>query len=621
MKLNPSGSAAVYSTYLGGAVHDWGNGIAVDAAGAAHVAGFTDSGDFPTTDAPDPTDNGARQIFLTKLTPTGSSLDYSIVFGGTQRDEGAGVALDPDGNAYVTGLTESVDYPTTPGAFDTSYEGGDAVLTKVSSNGATLVYSTLLGGASRDTGKAIAVDVNGNAYVTGLASATTFPTTPGAFDTTPGGPGTADGFITKFNPSGSALVYSTFLGGTGFVDASGITVDAVGSAYVTGSTNAADFPTTPGAFDVTGGGPPSDFAIDGFVTKLNPTGTALSYSTYLGGAADPFGDDDEANGVAVDSAGRATVTGYTESDDFPTTGGAFDTRHNANPEAPYDAFVTRLNASASGLSYSTYLGGSHLDIGFGIAVDGSGKAYVAGWTTSQAFPMTAGAFNPGAAHTEPHFGNAFVTKLSLQPEGYPRPKAASPMDIPLVPAYTACTAPNRTHGPPLAYGSCNPPAKASQEATLGTPDANGKPVKGEGLVRYVALNGNPATPADEADVRITFGLTDVYHHSTLIDYAGELRARVGLRITDKLNNPGDIGTVADTALGATVPCAATTDTTQGGSCSLVTTVDTLVPGTVIEGKRSVWELGQVQVDDGGPDGDADTAGDNTLFMVQGVFVP
>jgi hypothetical protein len=156
--------------------------------------------------------------------------------------------------------------------------------------------------------------------------------------------------------------------------------------------------------------------------------------------------------------------------------------------------------------------------------------------------------------------------------------------------------------------------------TLGTPDANGKPVKGEGSVTFTTLNGIPATPADEADVRLTFELSDVYH-STLIDYSGELRAHVSLRITDKLNDPGDIATMTDTTLGATVPCATTPDTMQGGSCSLVTTVDALVPGTVSEGKRSVWELGQIQVDDGGDDWDAETSAGNALFMVQGLFVP
>jgi hypothetical protein len=614
MKLNPTGSAPTYSTYIGGAGHDAGNGIAIDAAGAAYVTGYSDSADFPVTGAPDPTANGARQIIVTKVNPSGSSLDYSILFGGTQKDEGAGIAVDADGNAYVVGYTESLDYPTTSGAYDTSYEGGDAVVTKVSSTGTAFGYSTFLGGSSWDSGRAIALDGDGNAYVTGHVSSVNFPTTPGAFDTTRLGGMWPDSFITKLNPAGSALAYSTYLEATDSVTAWGIAVDPDGSAYVTGGTDASDFPTTPGAFDVTGGDASGGYTeSDGFVTKLSPAGTDLVYSTYLGGAqSDGFSD------IAVDSAGRAVVAGGTESDDYPTTAGAFDTRLHTNPTNPADAVVTRLNANGTGITYSTYLGASLDDSGFGIAVDAAGKAYVVGRTISQDFPRTAGAFNPGAAPD--HFGNVFVTKLSLQPEGYPRPKAASSLSLPLVPAYSPCTSPNRTHGPPLAFGSCSPPANVSGEVTLGTPDANGKPVKGEGSVTFTTLNGIPATPADEADVRLTFELSDVYH-STLIDYSGELRAHVGLRVTDKLNDPGDNGTMTDTTLGATVPCASTPDTMQGGSCALVTTVDALVPGTVSEGKRSVWELGQIQVDDGGDDWDAETPAGNTLFMVQGLFVP
>jgi Tol biopolymer transport system component len=211
-------------------------------------------------------------------------------------------------------------------------------------------------------------------------------------------------------------------------------------------------------------------------------------------------------------------------------------------------------------------------------------------------------------------GNADWQPLPVN--GYPRPRSATGLDVSLVPAYSPCTAPNRQHGPPLAYDSCHPPAGASDEATLGSPDANGRPAKGQGVARYAALG---------TDVRITFEAYDVYDHASLADYAGELRLRSSLRITDKRNTPHPGGpgaaTVSDTSLGATVPCTASGDTTTGSSCLLTTTVNALAPGTVTAGARTVWELGQVQVDDGGADGDADTAGDNTLFMVQGVFVP
>jgi hypothetical protein len=212
----------------------------------------------------------------------------------------------------------------------------------------------------------------------------------------------------------------------------------------------------------------------------------------------------------------------------------------------------------------------------------------------------------------------FVTELSWQPipvNAYPRPRAATPVEVSLVPSYSACTSPNRTHGPPLAFGSCAPPSPASDELTLGTPDANGKPAKGEGVVRYGTTYG---------DVRIEVELHDVYD-TALAGYGGELRLRTSLRITDKRNTPHPGGpgaaTVSDTTLEATVPCIGTASPTGGSSCLLSTTANALAPGTLSAGARSVWELGQVQVDDGGADGDADTAGDNTRFMVQGLFVP
>ncbi len=214
---------------------------------------------------------------------------------------------------------------------------------------------------------------------------------------------------------------------------------------------------------------------------------------------------------------------------------------------------------------------------------------------------------------------------SIPVNSYPRPKGATPTQVSLVPAYATCTAPNRTHGPSLAFGSCNPPVQTSDELTVGTADANAKPTKSRGLVRYTALLGNPAAPPDEGDLRITFELADVYEQGTLADYAGEVRVRSPVRITDKLNTPHPGGpgaaTVTDITFGATVACAPTADTTEGASCNLTTTADSLVPGTITEGRRSIWALGAAQVDDGGADGDADTPADNTLFMTQGLFVP
>src|SRR5438093_28989 len=255
-----------------------------------------------------------------------------------------------------------------------------------------LVYSTYLGGSSFDEGYAIAVDAaTGNAYVTGYTDSPSFPTTPGAFQTTFKG-GSGDVFVTQLNDSGSALVYSTYLGGNGFDLGFGIAVDSMGSAYVTGSTGSTDFPTTPGAFQ-TGIGGPAEGPNDAFVTKLNPTGSGLVYSTYLGGNG-----FDRGFGIAVDSMGSAYVTGVTvpftdPTPNFPTTPGAF--RPNFG-EGGGDAFVTKLKPDGSGLVYSTYLGGTGSDTGFGIALGAGGNAYVTGVTDSTNFPTTTAAC-PSAA--------------------------------------------------------------------------------------------------------------------------------------------------------------------------------------------------------------------------------
>jgi hypothetical protein len=401
-KLNASGSALVYSTFLGGAEEDRGEGIAVR-DGRAYVTGETSSPDYPTTPgAFDRTFNGgfSSQIcqasslpcdaFVTKLNASGSALVYSTFLGGTGADSGSDIAVDTRGRGYVTGQTDSADYPTTPGAFDRTFNGlnRDAFVTKLNASGSALVYSTFLGGAGNDFGEGIAVR-DGRAYVTGGTAFFDFPTTPGAFDTTWNGG--LDAFVTKLNASGSALVYSTFLGGTG-ADAFSVdvAVDTRGRAYVTGDTSSPDFPTTPGAFDTTWNG------TDAFVTKLNRSGSALVYSTFLGGS-----DVDIGEGIAV-REGKAYVTGFTQSADYPTTPGAFDTTLDGGT----DALVTKLNASGSALAYSTFLGGTSFDRGFGIAVR-YGRAYVTGGTNSTDYPSTRGAFD----RTFNGNSEAFVTKL------------------------------------------------------------------------------------------------------------------------------------------------------------------------------------------------------------------
>jgi hypothetical protein len=321
-------------------------------------------------------------------------LVYSTFLGGSGQDYGESIALDAGGHAYVTGRTFSTEFPTTVGAYDQSHNGtADAFVTKLNAAGNSLVYSTILGGASMELGYAIAVDAAGNAYVTGATKSTDFPM-QGAYSASYNG-GDYDAFVTKLNPAGDGLVYSTFLGGESIEFGYSIAVDAAGNAYLTGYTLSSDFPTTIGAFDRTLNG------ADIFITKLNPTGNALAYSTFLGGSE---AGAEAGRSIAVDAAGNAYVIGYTNSSDFPTSEGAYDRTHNGAS----DSFVTKLNAAGSGLAYSTFLGGSGSETGRAIALDAEGQAYVTGATTSANFPTTDGAYD------RTHNGSLdpFITKLS-----------------------------------------------------------------------------------------------------------------------------------------------------------------------------------------------------------------
>jgi len=339
------------------------------------------------------------------------TLAYSSYLGGTGKDEGTAVAVDTLGHAYITGETASVNFPTTPGAFQTRYaKNTDVFVTKLNANGSGLVYSTYLGGSNSDYGESIALDPSGNAYLAGQTLSTDFPTTPGSFQTQCGGgcgASAADAFVTKLNAAGSALVYSTYLGGSRSDQGNGIVLDSSGSAYVVGWTNSTDFPTTAGAAQAPYGGGDED----AFVAKLNPRGSALVYSTYLGGSGEEFG-----YAIAVNSAGNAHVTGYTDSADFPASSAAFQ----RTLKAPQAAFVTKLSTDGSTFVYSTYLGGAGTGTnpcsacGASIAVDLAGNAYVSGLTWETNFPTTPGAFQTSYAGG---FHDAFLTKLNFKGSG------------------------------------------------------------------------------------------------------------------------------------------------------------------------------------------------------------
>jgi hypothetical protein len=365
--------------------------------------------------------SGGGCVFVTEINPSGSALIYSTYLGGGGEfgDIGGAIAVDSAGSAYVTGQTNSSSFPVTLGAFQTSASGGagNAFVTKFNSSGSALVYSSYLGagGEFGDIGDAIAVDSAGNAYVTGATCARDFPVTPGAFQTTyPGGscgndPGALWGyaFVTKINPTGSALVYSTYLGGSGISHGLGIAADNAGQAYVTGYTLTTGFPTTSGAFQTLCRGKECAIYGDAFVTKFNPTGSALVYSTYLGGFR-----QDQGNAIAVDSAGSVYVTGMTTSSNFPV-----DNPIQQKLVGGGNAFVSKLNPAGSALAYSTYLGGVNSldavlpgDIGNGIAVDSEGNAYVTGYTLASDFPTTPGAFQPTCGNP---CARVFVAKMFI----------------------------------------------------------------------------------------------------------------------------------------------------------------------------------------------------------------
>ncbi|AXC15040.1 Cell surface protein [Acidisarcina polymorpha] len=494
----------VYSTYLGGSgigYDDGGDGsssgdgiggVVVDAEGCAYVTGAANSLDFPVTPHAFQKTNPitkpgyyeqVTESFITKFNPAGSALVYSTYFGGTGTDytdlsNGIGdIAIDASGNVYATGTASTLDFPTTPVAYDrVASQAGKAFVSKLDSTGSTLIYSTLLGGSQGEFGLGIAVSPAGNAYVSGRTYSTDFPITPNAFQRVDkAARGSATGFVTELNSTGSGLIYSTFLSGSSYVSAEAIFLDKAGDAFIGGTTDSTDFPITPGAYDrvfkFTGDN------LTGFVTKLNPEGSKLIYSTYFPQgsiAVDPSGNvygvatagpvtaraiqskggdwvgklnasgtalvygtyllpsdayvdgEDGLSAIAVDPLGHAFVAGYDSAPGFPVTPDAFQPTFKGalNEEGSYppNAVFAELNTDGTAVLYGTYLGGSGSLIGAAspivlgdgataIGLDTAGNAYVVGTTASADFPVTRGAFqstNHAAA-----IGNGFITKFAL----------------------------------------------------------------------------------------------------------------------------------------------------------------------------------------------------------------
>jgi len=366
-KLRPDGSR-LYSSFFGGSGVDEARGIAVDAQGDVYVTGNTASLDLPTKGAIQPKTGGSQDAFVAKLNP-GGLLIYATYLGGGANETASAIAIDPAGSAYIIGTTFSTNFPTVAAFQSVKGAQQDAFVAKINPGGTAWVYSTYLGGNAADEGYGIAVDAAGNAYLTGYTASTNFPV-QSPFQGSSAGD--VDAFVTKLNPAGSALVYSTYLGGSGTDFANALAVDSSGSVYVTGDTRSKDFPLV-GPIKTTLG---STGVYDVFVSKLNPSGSALVYSTYLGG-----GSEDDPYGLAIDKTGNAWITGRTNSSDFPLVNAIQATR------VAFDMFVTEINASGSGLLFSTFIGGQGSESGRGIAVDSLGNIHVAGEGTSTNFPV------------------------------------------------------------------------------------------------------------------------------------------------------------------------------------------------------------------------------------------
>jgi Beta-propeller repeat len=391
-----------YSTYLGGSDADLGIGIAVDASGHAYVTGNTASPDFPdASETARAIPDSSGDVFVTKLHASGAGLIYSTFIGGSGFDTGASIAVDALGQVYVTGRTASTDFPAMPNAFQAEFGGGseavfsDGFIAKIDAEGSGLLYASYLGGSDGDVGTGIAVDASGHAYVAGETFSTDFPTTPTSPQPTFGGNFT-DGFVAKVSADGSALLYASYLGGSGEDAGRGIAVDTAGYAYVAGDTDSDDFPRP----EVLHGSRPG--GSDAFVAKVNAEGSALIYVAHVGGS-----DSEFAGGVALDASSHAYLTGQTFSLDFPVTPGVLQPEFGGGF---LDAFVAKVTPDGAGLIYASYLGGDGDDVGSGLAVDASGHAYVTGLTESTDFPTV--------APVQQEFGGAFDVLISkIKPDG------------------------------------------------------------------------------------------------------------------------------------------------------------------------------------------------------------
>lgn len=379
------GSGMCYSILLGGSGRDESYGIEVDAGGYAYVVGYTQSVNYPIQN-PYQSFQGPYDAMVTKLSPDGHSLIFSTFIGGTDNDRARGVDLGADGSIYIAGFTASSDFPV-KNHYQTDRNGYDAFFTKLAPTGDSLIFSTYLGGTEADYATDLKVDALGQAFVAGYTFSTNFPTL-NQFQTRQN---YSDVFVTKFSAAGNSLIYSTYLGGVDGDQANAIAIDDSGYAYVTGYTASPDFPVLNPYQNYVG----PAHVYDVFLAKLAPAGNALVYSTYIAGT-----NNDIAEGIAVDDSGYVYLTGGTTSTDFPLLN-AYQTDQEA-----LDAFVTKVGPAGNALIYSTYLGGGAGDQGYDIGIDDSGSAYITGYTYSTNFPTL------GAGQSLRGSADGFYTKLN-----------------------------------------------------------------------------------------------------------------------------------------------------------------------------------------------------------------
>lgn len=362
--------ALAYSTYFGGSGFETATATALDNSGNAYLVGSTAVGLFPTRNPVQPAyGGGSTDAFICKLNSEGTQLVYATFLGGSDADVANGVRVDSNGNPYIVGSTLSTDFPTASPLQALPGGGLDAFVTKLTPDGRNLVYSTYLGGSADDFANALALGPVGRAYVVGTTLSTNFPTVAPLQSTRAG---TNDAFVSYLNQTGSALTFSTYFGGNGEDYANGIATDAAGAAYIAGATASTNLSVGAVVQPSYGGG-----LFDAFVAKLTPGGASVAYSTYVGG-----GGRDEGLAVTVDTTGAAHLVGYTQSSNFPTSFGAYQSARSGSS----DAFVSKVNPGGSAFVYSTLLGGTGNDRALGVATDPQGTTFVAGYTDSTDFP-------------------------------------------------------------------------------------------------------------------------------------------------------------------------------------------------------------------------------------------